>query len=100
MPVAGKIYTFTKDNVDNAPDKGGVYVLLNNSDGVIYYGRSTTSIRTRLQSHFAGNEGTCTKGAAKYKRETCSNPKSREKELLDAFESAHGKLPHCNERTA
>jgi hypothetical protein len=100
MPISGEKYQFSKDNVDAAPNTPGVYVLLNDRGGVIYYGRSTTSVRSRLQSHYIGNEGVCTKGASSYKREACSNPKAREKQLLDAYVSANGKLPPCNARAA
>lgn len=99
MAVAGKTYPFTQANVDAAPDEQGVYELLD-GDTTIYYGKSTNSIRKRLQSHKSGAEGTCTKKATHYKREKTSKPGTREKELLDAFKAANGKLPRCNERSA
>ena len=65
MPVAGDEYGFTQSNVDRAPDKPGVYALLNSSSGVLYYGMSKVSIRTRLKAHLSGSEGARTKGATK-----------------------------------
>jgi len=98
VPIAGDEYPFTKKNVDGSPDKPGVYALLNSKSGVIYYGMSTTSIRTRLQSHFSGKEGAGTKAAAKYKREvtTAAQAPVREEALLAAYKAANGKLPSCN----
>lgn len=46
-------YEFTSKNVDNSPDKPGVYALYY-GDEIIYYGRAqgdTVTIRSRLQSH-------------------------------------------------
>jgi len=100
MPVAGKTYGFTKENVNQAPDSPGVYALLAQDGSVIYYGRATDSIRTRLQCHRRGDEGACTKAASSYKREVTSRPVAREKELLTAYKAAYGRLPRCNERSA
>jgi len=97
MPIQGELYAFTKENVDNSPDKQGVYALYLNGD-VIYYGRATASIRNRLQSHYRGDEGLCTKQAKSYKREVCSNPVAREVQLLEEHKRLYGRLPRCNER--
>jgi len=98
MPVAGKTYGFTQENVDAAPDGPGVYALLNSSDGVLYYGMSSKSIRSRLKRHLNGEEGTCTKAAKKYKRETTTAVQApvREEALLAAFKKANSRLPSCN----
>lgn len=97
MPISGDRYEFTKKNVDGSPDAPGVYELL---DGVTttYIGKATVSIRTRLQSHYRGDEGRCTQRATHYKREVTSRPTSRERELLVEYAQTHGgKLPRCNE---
>ncbi len=99
MPIQGDLYTFSKKNVDNAPDKAGVYALYQ-SDTTTYIGRAqggSTTIRSRLQDHYAGRGGNCTKSATDYRRETSSNAASREKELLIEYKNKHGKLPKCND---
>ena len=71
MPIGGKTYPFTQENVDGSPDTPGVYTLLKNGS-VNYIGMSTASIRSRLQSHRRGDDGACTKGSTHYRRETTS----------------------------
>jgi excinuclease UvrABC nuclease subunit len=98
MPITGDVYEFTEVNVNNAPNTAGVYALYDNGT-TTYIGRAQggyTTIRTRLQSHKSGREGRCTQAATHYKRETCSNPVTREKELLQEYVNTHGKLPRCN----
>jgi excinuclease UvrABC nuclease subunit len=102
MPINGEKYEFTAKNVNNAPDEHGVYALFD-GDTLIYYGRASgddVTIRSRLQSHYRGDEGPCTQGATRYMRETTSRPIAREAELLAAFERQYGRLPRCNERRA
>lgn len=103
MPISGDKYKFTKNNVDKAPDEAGVYALYD-EDETIYYGRakgSGVTIRTRLQDHKAGREGSCTENASYYKREITSSPVSRESELLEEYSDNHnGRLPRCNERAS
>jgi hypothetical protein len=99
MPIAGDVIPFTEANVDSSPAQSGVYALFDGK-AVVYYGCSDTSIRGRLQCHLRGDEGPCTRGASHYKREVTSKPKAREKELLDAFKAANGRLPRCNEKGA
>ena len=100
MPIGGKKYKFTKENVDNAPDEHGVYILYDNST-LIYIGRAAgegVTIRSRLQSHKSGNEGACTTNASHYKREITSSPIGREKELVQEYKDSHnGELPRCND---
>ena len=103
MPIADQTFrVFSAENVNNAPDVPGVYALFvpNSSGGygTIYYGRAKVSIRQRLQRHLNGDEGPCTQEATHYKREINSSPVTREVELLEQFEAAHGSLPRCNER--
>ena len=99
MPITGDLYAFSDENLEKAPDQGGVYALYQNGQ-LIYIGRSkggTTTISSRLKDHKAGRDGKCTQSADKYRHEPCSNPVSREKELLAQFQKANGKLPRCNE---
>lgn len=98
MPINGDSYTFSDENLNNAPETGGVYVLYS-SGSLIYIGRSrggTTTIRSRLKDHKSGREGPCTQSADTYKRESCNNPNAREVELLNEYKWANGKLPRCN----
>jgi excinuclease UvrABC nuclease subunit len=95
MPITGDQYHFSQENVDKSPDQPGVYALYQNN-ALIYIGRAQTSIRGRLQSHRAGREGPCTQAADGYKREVCSNPVTRERELLAEFQYTYGRLPRCN----
>ena len=99
MSIQGDIYEFTDNNLDKAPDSGGVYALYNGST-LIYIGRSkggTTSIRSRLKDHKAGRDGRCTQSADHYRREPCTNPMTRERELLEEYKNSNSKLPRCNE---
>ena len=100
MPIAGSLYDFTKDNVDQSPDEHGVYALYDGQE-LIYYGRAAgygVTIRSRLQDHYAGREGRCTQGADGYRREVTDTPIMREKELLEEYQRVYGRLPRCNER--
>jgi len=97
VPVSGDLYTFTQENVDKSPTDAGVYALYD--EGVtIYIGRGdgTNGIRARLQAHKRGDEGKCTQGASAYRREVCTNPVTRERELLQEYKAAYGMLPRCN----
>lgn len=101
MPVNSKEYAFTQENVNGAPDTIGVYALLASNKGVLYYGRAMgdgVTIRSRLKAHLAGKGDPVAARTAFYKRETCSNPEAREKELLRAFEAQYGHLPMGNQR--
>ena len=98
MAISGDKYTFTQENVDMSPTDGGVYALYD-WDETIYIGRGDgeNGIRDRLQSHKRGDEGKCTQGASDYRREPCTNPKTRERELLQEYKNANGVLPRCND---
>jgi len=102
MPITGDSYAFTKDNVDASPDAHGVYALYD-GDVLIYYGRAAgtgVTIRSRLQRHFAGTDGPCTKKATCYRREQTENAAVREAELVEEYKKANkGKKPRCNEMT-
>jgi hypothetical protein len=96
MPIQGKMYRFTKRNVDLSPEKPGVYALFAGQE-LIYYGEAHDgTIRSRLQRHQAGVEGACTQRATHYQREACDDPEAREVQLLREYKRLHGKLPRCN----
>jgi hypothetical protein len=95
--TVSKKYPFTEQNVNNSPDKPGVYILYD-GDEVIDIGQSEESIRGRLQDHLRGDHGPCTQGATHYMREENSDPVAREEELLRQFRRRHGRLPRCNKR--
>ena len=100
MSLDGGKYPFTEENINRSPEQHGVYELIQNST-TIYFGRAAgdgVTIRSRLQSHFRGDDGSCTQQATHYRREINDRPKSREKELLEEYERSHGQLPRCNER--
>jgi hypothetical protein len=100
MPIIGDMYTFSKENVDKSPDQHGVYALYDGEE-LIYYGRAEgkgVTIRSRLQRHQNGKEGSCTQGATGYRREATERAKEREEELLNEYKRTHGgKLPRCND---
>ena len=102
MPITGDKYPFTEENVNKAPAEHGVYQLYD-GDVTIYIGRASgegVTIRSRLQSHYRGDEGPCTEAATHYRREVISRPIARESELLDKYEEKYGELPRCNDRRA
>ena len=96
MTINGDKHPFTDENFSNSPDKPGVYQLYDGNT-VIYIGKATVSIQSRLRSHKSGDEGSCTKGASHYKREVTSSPTARERELLQEYKDSYGKLPRCND---
>ena len=98
--MALKLFAFTWENIKNAPNKAGVYVLYDDSE-IIYVGRAkggNTTICSRLSDHKNGHDGTCTQGATHYKREVTDSPVSREKEWLKWHKEKFGYLPRCNDR--
>lgn len=99
MPITGDLYNFTDDNISKAPESAGVYALYDGTQ-TIYIGRAkgeTTTIRSRLRDHYSGREGKCTQSADGYKREVCTDPVTREADLLLEYQRAYGTLPRCNE---
>ncbi len=116
MPITGDKYAFTESNINNAPAEHGVYALYDPSplvtessgpfpsvrrrsgDLIIYIGRASgdgVTIRSRLKSHYRGDEGLCTLAATHYRREVTSDPIARESELLDEYEEKYSELPRC-----
>lgn len=100
MPITTPTHWFTKQEVDQAPASAGVYCLYNPTGTPSYYGRAqggSVTIRTRLQSHQRGDEGPCTKAASFFNSEVCSDPVTRERQLLEEHRRVYGRLPQCNE---
>ena len=98
MPISGDSYVTTKENVDKAYDGKGVYTLHDKDYGLIYVGMSDVSIRSRLQRHHSGDEGSCTEAAWRFKQEPNDYPYSRESELIEEYKTQNGgKLPKCND---
>ena len=100
MPINSDKYPATDDNINKSPESAGVYALYE-GELLIYYGRAqggSVTIRSRLQSHKRGDEGRCTQAMTHYAREVCSNPVTREVELLNEYKAIYGRLPRCNER--
>ncbi len=98
--MAPKRYSFTSDNLDKAPNKGGVYALYRGEE-LVYIGRAKggeTTIQSRLKDHFSGREGPGTQMATTYSRQVTTRPVTREKELLKSFEKTFGTLPRYNQR--
>ncbi len=102
MPITGPRYAFTESNVNKAPAEHGVYALYD-GDVIVYIGRASgdgVTIRSRLKSHYRGDEGLCTVAATRYRREVTSDPIARESDFLDEYEENYGELPRCNDRRA
>lgn len=100
MPIGGDRYPFTKENVDKAPANHGVYALYVGNE-TTYIGRADgigVTIRSRLQAHQRGDEGTCTQQATHYRREIREDAAAREAFLLQEYFTANGRLPRCNDR--
>ena len=97
MAIYGDRYSFTQENVDESLTGSGVYALYD-GDITIYIGRGDgeNGIRARLQAHKRGDEGSCTKNASHYRRETCTNPIIREGALLSEYLQINDRLPLCN----
>ncbi len=102
MTIAADKIQSTETNINEAPAEAGVYVLYE-GDTTIYFGRAQggdVTIRSRLEDHRAGREGPCTKNATGFKVEITSSAVTREKELLEEYKTAHGRLPRCNQKVA
>ncbi len=97
MSITKQMKPFTEQEVDKSPESQGVYCLYDGNSTPIYYGRSETSIRARLQRHFTGAEGPCTEGASDFNWELTNNPKSLEEKLMEEHKRAFGRLPKCND---
>lgn len=96
MPILNSQELFTDLNISLSPDSPGVYALWNLNE-IIYYGSSARSIRSRLQRHKNGSEGSCTRNATHFQAEVSVFPSVRESELIREFQNQYGRLPRCND---
>jgi hypothetical protein len=94
--MAENLYDFTWENINKSPDQPGVYALYRDAE-IVYIGQSESSIRSRLSDHKSGRSGTGIASSTQYWRETNSNPKAREAELLRWYKGDFGRLPRYNE---
>jgi hypothetical protein len=99
--ISGDLHAFSKANVEKAPEESGVYALY--IPGILIYigiaGQDCATLRSRLESHFSGAEGACTRGASAFRYELTTNPAERGRELLEGYSRGHGgKLPRCNDQ--
>lgn len=97
MPISGKRYRFTKDNVDKSPRKSGVFALYE-GDLLIFIGGAAdgATLRSQLQSHEAGRTGHRTRQATHYRREVTPASVTREIELLAEHKALFGGSPRAN----
>ena len=93
-------FEFIYPMIIGAPEHHGVY-LLYLDDTLIYIGRAAgtdVTIKSRLSSHFSGEEGNCTASATHYGWEISNSPILLERELLQTYQNRFGSLPACNDR--
>jgi SpoIIAA-like len=92
-PSSGRRYRFNRIVIAGAPSAPGVYTLWQGEE-VIYYGRAhgEATIRSRLLEHLEQPVG-----ATHYSWEISREPAPLEKELLQQFKRAFGRLPRLNE---
>src|SRR5262249_8193064 len=97
MPISGKRYKFTKENVDKSPRKPGVFALYE-EDTLIFIGGAAdgVTLRSQLQGHQAGRAGVGTRRATHYRREGTSASVTREIELLPGVKASLGGRPPDN----
>jgi hypothetical protein len=96
MPIIGPKRLFDFLFISEVPDRCGVYALWSDSR-LIYYGKSTDSIRKNLQIHKTGKQGWCGFNADYFQFEVTDYPDSRVLELLDEYRRNNGYLPQCND---
>lgn len=89
----GRRYKFSRIVLAGAPSEPGVYALWQ-GDEVIYYGRASgaATIRSRLMEHFEARVD-----ATHYSWEISREPAARERQLLQEFREAFGRLPRLND---
>lgn len=95
-PIPAGAYSFVESVVQGAPDFPGVYLLYDGLE-LVYIGKASVSIRTRLQSHLRGGEQPGTARASSYMWELCSNPGFREAQLIQAYRQCFGRMPREND---
>jgi len=99
MPIRNAWHSLNRDEVNNVPEKAGVYELGNANYSVIYIGRASGgNLRRRLGEHINDQKNACIRASARYFRyETTMADVSRERELIEEYRATHGgRLPPCN----
>ena len=97
--ISGEFYPWSDNNTKRISEKSGVYGFYDAKKNLIYIG-SAENLRTRFRHYWTTNfaEDPCKRDTKTYKQEFTSNYKAKEKELLEQYERAHGKLPKCNQK--
>ena len=93
--MIGKLRPFDEAMIFLMVNDPGVYVLYR--EGKVIYIGQTETIKDRLNDHFRGYDGPCTKQATSYCVEVTSDHKARQDELLNDFKAEYGRLPLCND---
>ena len=101
MIIRGEKYRFSDDDISHTPNCSGVYVLYYGPE-IIYIGKATgkDTLKSKLQAHKRGNEGSCTRYATHFAREQTPSPLGRERDMLQEYKNEHLRLPKCNEAIA
>ena len=87
---------FNSAMVGTERDEGGVYELGDSAKAVIYIGSGT--VKTRLQAHLSGSEGSCTKNASYYRVDYRSDYATEERRRYDEYVRTNGHRPKCNDK--
>ena len=96
MPIESPVQVLSAAAVREAPDAPGVYALLHQEE-VIFYGRSTVSVRAALMGHRRCEDDSPTRVATHFQIEVCDDARTREEELLQEHLEMHGVYPWCNQ---
>ena len=90
-PEPSQRYKFTRTVLQGAPEEPGVYALWD-GDELVYYGRAVDggTIRAQLLAHLERTHAT------HYSWEVCSDPATREAELLRDYRRLYGRAPRDN----
>lgn len=98
MPILEQKRRFNRKNVEQAPERPGVYALYT-EDGVAYYGvagRGET-IRSRLADHLSGRAAPGRSSAKYFNFEVTRFPLSRECALLEEHRRSTWAVPPFND---
>ena len=96
MPIMGPKRLFEFLFISEVPDRPGVYALWTDSQ-IIFYGKSSESIRQTLQTYKSGKQGWCGFNAEYFQYEVTDYPDTRVTELLNEYHRNNGCLPQCND---
>lgn len=101
MPILEAKQRFTRQNVERAPARPGVYALYTD-DGVAFYGAAGRgeTIRSRLADHLSGVESPGGTSAKYFNFEVTRFPLSRECALLEEHRRATWAVPPFNDLSA